>query len=518
MSSVTLGRYASTWVPCERDPDRDLRAAAYVLGIAGTGKSTLLANLAEQCAAAGEGVLVVDIKGELAEDIVSRTKLPPERVVYVAPGECDFPDGRRYWTLNPLEFDRSRPALESMAVGNLLSLFERMGMAKLDRMVQVRQLLQMTTRLALMLPEPTLPDLMRLLYEPTLRARLVQDPRLSDAVRRFWDRFEEMTPRERRDKADSTFPRLNEFLSDVVVDHLVSSPRSTVRLAEWLDAGKLVVMNLGKNVALEVNTLLGNFVVASLVNAAYAHPTVNQGGGRIWRVLIDEFQELAGPQFSELIAQARKYQVFPILAHQNLAQLSDELTNAVLSCPIRFFLSTSAEDRTVIRRLFGEETADGLDRLPRFQARVHLRDGAEGRFRQETLRLADWWAERDDRQLTAAIAAADDDRFTVRDRACSRMDQRTDTVQADPHHPFAAAVPPAAPPPAANQGARRDQPRVPRRILDALPQPDGEEAAGGAVHLRPEPGAPLPAQAHPAGDRHPRRVRPARILDQLPDL
>jgi DNA helicase HerA-like ATPase len=280
---IALGQYADTRFRCERDLETDLRCATYVVGSPGVGKSTLLANLAESFTGAGEGVLVVDIKGELAEDIAARTRYP-ERLIYVTPGETTFPSGTRYWTLNPLEVDRSQEHLAEIAVANLLSLFERMHLARMDVMVQVRQILQMSARLALLLPEPSFNDLSEVLHRQVLREQLLADPRTTRSVRRFWESFNALTPAKQQERINSTMPRLNEFLSAPVVDHLVGHPRSTIRLREWLDAGYLVVCNLGSKLALETSTLLGNFVVASLVNAAYARPTGHDQQTRVWRV------------------------------------------------------------------------------------------------------------------------------------------------------------------------------------------------------------------------------------------
>jgi hypothetical protein len=500
VAEVSLGRYLDTWYRCQRDSSRDLGCATYVVGIQGMGKSTLLANLAEQFVAAGEGVIVIDTRGELAEDIASRT-LHPDRLIYVAPGEYTYPTGQRFWTLNPLEFDRSQPHLESIAVSSLLSLMDRMDLADLKRMPQLRQVLSMTAQLALALPQPTLQDLLDILGRPVLRARLLAHERFRDnlAIQRFWDGYNELTPRQQREKAASTLPRLTEFLTNDVVRHLVSAPRSTIRLAEWLDAGQLVVCNLGSRLGGDVRRLLGNFVVASLVNATYARLTVNQGDGRTWRVIVDEFHELAGDQFAEIIEQGRKYRVFPVVAHQNLSQLSERLTNAVASCQLRFFLRASPEDQAAIRRLFGTETSEGITHLPRFQARVHFNEGPEGRFRVETLRLPDWWAPRSETALLAARNAAQDDRFTV---PAGAIDPAI-AVSAPPEIPAPAAIEPN---PEGDVDERHDRSRPTA----------GDPDQTAALPARPEPDSGLPPEAHSAGLGRPGSVRPARALDEWP--
>src|SRR6266508_1813528 len=77
----------------------------HLLGATGSGKSTLITNLALQDIQAGRGVVVVDPKGDLVTDLLER--LPdeaPERLVLLDPDERAAPP-----TLNPLGRRRPRP-------------------------------------------------------------------------------------------------------------------------------------------------------------------------------------------------------------------------------------------------------------------------------------------------------------------------------------------------------------------------------------------------------------------------
>ena len=74
-TEINLGRYNETRIPFTR-PIEALRTAIHVIGSPGMGKSTLLGNLCEQYCGAGDGVLLLDIKGDLARDIASRTRYP----------------------------------------------------------------------------------------------------------------------------------------------------------------------------------------------------------------------------------------------------------------------------------------------------------------------------------------------------------------------------------------------------------------------------------------------------------
>lgn len=511
MPTVTLGDYASTRYPCEVDATDDMRKATYVLGTQGSGKSTLLGHLAEQFVGAGEGVLLIDTKGELAEDIAARTR-HDDRLVFVAPGRCFFPGGTRYWALNLFEFDRSEPHLGEIAVYNLLSLFERMGLAKLDTMPQVVQMLEMSVRLALVREATSFADLLSILQvNSPLRRHLLDEGRrngrLSEATRTFWEDFEERTATQQRDAMKTTIARINRLMGPTVIAKLLTPTRSTLRIAEWLDAGKLVVCDLGTKLGIGaqgVPRLLGNLIVAQLIGATFARPI---GRGRVWRVIVDEFHELAGDQFAELITQGRKHRVFPVLAHQNLAQLSEKLENAATSCPVRFFLKVSPEDTPVVGRLFGRAVGDELRSLENYQAYTRLALGPEAYEVWERLHLCNWWAGRDEAQLARAERLAADSEYTYGETGDQAPFERQQGVY---HTPTKAETPPATE--VAKAGATSDGHNEPSHALD-----DFDEAATAAPPPGPDAHDQAPPLAHRSRARRPRAARPLSVLDEWPD-
>src|SRR5689334_18211457 len=100
MARISLGRYVVPGTPATLPlavESADLWSA-HVVGVPGFGKSTFLANLALQCAAAGEGVIVLDVKGDLVESILARTEYW-DRVVWVEPHTAAARG--HYWSLNP---------------------------------------------------------------------------------------------------------------------------------------------------------------------------------------------------------------------------------------------------------------------------------------------------------------------------------------------------------------------------------------------------------------------------------
>lgn len=396
---ISLGKRESSRYRFEM-AGRELESAIYVVGAPNMGKSTLLGNLAEQFAGIpNRGVLVLDIKGDLAHEIASRTH-HADRLVYFAPGECRFPEGDRTWALNPFEVDgRDRASVARVAAG-IPSLFERLGLADLQQMANIRQTLEATTQLALRDAEPTLLHLPLLLYHEPTRERLLTR-HVWPMTRVFWRKeFDTLTPSERRRKVGTTASRLTTLLSSPSINALVGTYRSTLRLREFLEQGKFVVCNLGTGLPREVGITIGNLIMGMLIEATYARP---EHGRNAWSVIVDEFHLFVGNAFAEIITQARSYKLYPVLAHQGHSQLSGEagrgagsLQEAVTQAPLRFTLSGGPDD----------------DR-ERFSAKLRYRRGPRGTPRTEELLLEDWWGDVVPGQLDRAIAAAADDRYTL---------------------------------------------------------------------------------------------------------
>jgi KaiC/GvpD/RAD55 family RecA-like ATPase len=379
---LRIGRWADSYGRFILPP-KVYRWPIYVLGLAGTGKSTLLANLALRFHEKGEGVLLIDTKdGDLAEKVAMRT--PPEQLVYIAPGQCLFDGHPHHWAMNVLEVrDRSRLGY-SRVHANVMSMFERMERADYSIMTQLRYHLDMSIRLALYQKDATLLTVRRIMTERDYRLSLMVDERISSEVREHFTRFDDnrqTTAYTRAQAVNSSIPRLKELLTDTTLYHLVTQPKSTVDIESWLNDGKLVVCNFARGLSSTQGDLLGNLMMAVFTNAAFARQPA--GEARVWRLVSDEFDRLAGKNFAELIDKARSYRVFPVMSHQNIDQLKSggrgEVFNAASSAPVVINFRTSKQDEATMRRwVKDEELSQELTSLKRFQASVTLFDGIPG--------------------------------------------------------------------------------------------------------------------------------------------
>jgi hypothetical protein len=215
---------------------------------------------------------------------------------------------------------------------------------------------------------------------------------------------------------------------------------------------------------------------------------------RTWRFVVDEFHEFVGENFATIITEARSFNVFPVLAHQDRSQLDKaagrSLRSAVGHAGLTCLLPTSPEDRVAYASLYGRDQADLILGLERYRAMVTLMDGLSGRRQTELLVLDDWWRDPVPGQLEELQMAAYAHTISRREivqrnnqRYWDRLDAVGRRLGGDSHesapHPRSASRPARA----ANQKApARTGPLQPESGQDQAVRnnPDGVRDAAGA--------------------------------------
>jgi hypothetical protein len=393
-------------------PDSRYQHPIYVLGNAGTGKSTLLANLSLRLHALGEGVLVIDHKdGDLARSIAQRTS--SDKLIFISPGDCFFDDIPHHWGLNVLEVTRRDRLGFARVQSNTMRMFERMERANFLIMQQMRLYLDAAIRLALYQQDATLLDVRKILTEREFRLRLTADPRVPDELREHFNRFDDpkqTTAYARNQAVNSSIPRLKEFLTDPQVSLMVTQPRSSIHLEEWLDNGYIVVCDFATGLTQTQSELLANLMLAIFLNAVFTRRV--QDSSRIWRLVADEFDLLAGKNFAELIDKARSYKSIPVMANQSLSQLvfdnDTKLQKAVLRSPVKITLRVSEDDAKEATWIHSSDLREGLTSLPEYTAVLTLVAGLPGlldRGQSELILLDPLQGEENEAALEAAIAS-----------------------------------------------------------------------------------------------------------------
>jgi Type IV secretory system Conjugative DNA transfer/TraM recognition site of TraD and TraG len=351
----------------------DARQHLHVIGPTGTGKSTLLANLICQDIAAGRGVVVIEPKGDLIEDVL--TRIPRRRfedVVVLDPTETNFPIG-----LNPL---LSRGRQPELVADQVLAVFHGLWSSNWGPRLQDilhSSLLTLTGR-----GDASLCVLPALLTNQSVRRRLlagVDDP---IALEPFWAWFEAISDAERQQAIAPVLNKLRPFLLRKSVRSIVGQVRPRFRIDEVFTTRKVVLVSLAKGlIGPEAAALLGSLFVAELWQAVLGRGSIAPGRRHPVVVYADEFQDYVHlpTDMADALAQARGLGVGLTLAHQHLSQLPANLRSSVLAnARSRVVFQLAGDDAQTMARFAGEQLEpNDFQRLPRFEAYAQLVVGGE---------------------------------------------------------------------------------------------------------------------------------------------
>ena len=112
---------------------------------------------------------------------------------------------------------------------------------------------------------------------------------------------------------------------------MIGQTKNTINLRKIMDRGNILLVNLSKGKIGEDNTvLLGALIVIKLQLAALSRVDLCEGKRRDFYLYVDEFQDFATEAFAGILAEARKYRLNLILAHQYLDQLDEKIRSSVL--------------------------------------------------------------------------------------------------------------------------------------------------------------------------------------------
>lgn len=340
----------------------DRRRHVYLVGMSGTGKSSLLTRMAEEEIAAGDGLCFVDPHGDTARGLLDR--IPAKRiadVIYLNHADRDHPVG-----FNPLQCaDASRRAL---IADDVVSAFRHVFADSWGP--RLEHFLLNACRALLEQPEATLLGIPLLFLDSRFRGIVTK--RISDpVVRMFWElEYPTYSDRLLSDALSPILNKINRVLSSPDVRNILCQPQSTIDLRTIMDEGKILVVNLSKGGLGEGNAhLLGALIVNSIAQAALAREDMEPEQRRTFHLYVDEFQNFATESFGLILSEARKYKLTLTLAHQYLAQVPDSLREAAFgNCGSFISLRCGAEDAPLIARHLTLENPENLLELPDYQA------------------------------------------------------------------------------------------------------------------------------------------------------
>lgn len=304
----------------------DRRRHMYVVGQTGTGKSELLKYLAVQDIKDGKGVAFMDPHGSAVRDIIQM--VPKERikdVIYFNPGDEEYPMG-----LNLLDVKTSRA--QDLVINSFIELLyklydpNRQGIVgpQLERAVRNSMLTVMQA-----VPGGTLVEVLRLVIDQDYQKELTQkvtDP----VVKRYWtDEMANTQAFHRSEKTGYFVSKFDRFVTEKVMRNIIGQSKSAFDLGDVMKNKKILLIDLNKGTLGEENSkFLGLLLVPRILGAAFQR--ANSGGEYDdFYFYVDEFQNFATPDFVTILSEARKYKLNLTVANQFLAQMDEDIKNAI---------------------------------------------------------------------------------------------------------------------------------------------------------------------------------------------
>ena len=302
-------------------PLSERRNHIYITGKSGTGKSTLLFNLAHSDLEAGGGFLFIDPHGDTAKKLADST--PPSRrhdVIYFDPlDETHVVGFNPLMTVPPLH----RGTLAARIVEVFRNIWADSWGPRLD------YILTNAIRLLLENPGATLVDIPRLLTDDKFRKKLLtkcRDPFITE----FW--VKEYAGYGNKLRAEAIAPiqnKIGQFANNPILRDIVGG-RSTIDIPKIMNEGRVLICNLSKRMGEEPSFLLGSLLVTAFAQAAEGRAELPEEQRKDFALYVDEFQNYATNSFATILSESRKYRLSVVTANQFLSQIPELIRYAII--------------------------------------------------------------------------------------------------------------------------------------------------------------------------------------------
>ncbi len=287
----------------------------WLSGPSGVGKSNTLHNFSVQIMEQGFGMLLIEPKGDLVEDVLNTIpKSRQDDVIVFDPSDINYPIG-----LNILA--SSDP--ERMA-GNVVAMFrniyhESWG-PRLEYILRYSVLTAALKGLSLY-------DVKQLLVSPSFRRGVLRSIKNPD-VREFWQVFE----RGPDNAADSVINKLDAFLGHTLIRNIVGQPVSAFDMGQAMSEGKIILAPMSNGLlGDDTASMMGSMLVSLAWTAGRARAGLTREARKPFFIVIDEVQQFANMPVSlnEAAAQARGYGLHLIFSNQSPTQLKPDVRHAL---------------------------------------------------------------------------------------------------------------------------------------------------------------------------------------------
>jgi len=294
----------------------------YIIGKTGTGKSTLIENMAISDIRGGKGLALIDPHGDLAKDILDF--IPKKRIddtIYFNPADLDYPIA-----FNPL--DKVNSDYHFLVASALISIFKKIWSEFWGP--RLEHILRNSLLTLLEYPKSTLLDIPKLLTDREFRKKVLEGI-TNQQVKEFWfSEFEKYSVWLRSEAISPILNKVGQFLTSLPLRNIVGQKENTFDLRKVMDEGKILIVNLAKGSIGEENcSLLGAMLVTKIFLSGLSRADLAEDKRRPFYLYVDEIHNFLTLSFADILSEARKYGLNLILSHQYIEQLDEKIREAI---------------------------------------------------------------------------------------------------------------------------------------------------------------------------------------------
>lgn len=319
--------------PVSISPD-ERRKHVYAIGSTGCGKTSLLLRLIEDEVKHGRTCVVMDLRGDLVDRIL--TRLTSDKAEGPEISLLDMREDGFFMPFNPLTgpddlYSRSLHLLEVIRKGS-----ESWG-------IQLEETLR-NCLIALAASGKSIVDIERLLDDLGYREQVVSHCP-DEHVRSYFERYGRLSTERQQSWSLPVQNKITPLLSIPQLRRMVGSAKGFDWHSVLDKPGQLFLIALAAHRFHGASNLLGGLLVSSLQSAVMARASIPEAKRNPVTLFVDEFETMATPSFGAIIAEGRRFGLSLVLTHQNLAQLDPTLRQAIRNnVYIQLFFQTGSLD------------------------------------------------------------------------------------------------------------------------------------------------------------------------------
>jgi len=372
MNNITIGvnkYHGKTTIIKYAEKDR-LRHM-YMVGKTGVGKSTIYQNMCLQDIQNKNGVCFIDPHGESIDWLLKN--IPKDRledVVLFDPSDINFPFG-----LNILE---AHSEIEKdFLVNECIQIFYKLFDPQRTGIIgpQFEHWLRNAALTIMAGPDGgSLVEIPKLFIDH--KFEMEKRKHLTDPlVIEFWTKQMSKTSDFHKSEMLNYFmSKFGQFMNNTLMRNIIGQHKSSFDFENLMDNKKILLVNLSKGKIGDINAHMLGLIILSKLQAGILKRAHKESGDRKpFYLYVDEFQNFTTDTFISMLSESRKYGLGVHITNQYLAQLPENIKDAVLG-NVGTILSfeVGAEDAEILAKEFIPMVVEDFINLPKFSFYIKL--------------------------------------------------------------------------------------------------------------------------------------------------